>query len=157
MSLKVRHTDIGQKYLETSNLPFIFQIKLQFFNNKKLSWRQLIFLFSIFSIYLLNFLVCICITFLHVICRVISMDHYHLQAFGRFQWGISFSEVHVTQSLVLCVCFVDCCLSFCTFSFGHFVVCSSSIYGFWLPLWYLQTKTVQTFVMWLFYLLSMHH
>jgi hypothetical protein len=25
-----------------------------------------------------------------------------------------------------------------TFSFGHCVVCSSSIYGFWLPLWYLQ-------------------
>jgi hypothetical protein len=24
-------------------------------------------------------------------------------------------------------------------SFGHYVVCSSSIYGFWLPLWYLQT------------------
>ena len=32
-----------------------------------------------------------------------------------------------------------CMLSFCTFSFGHCVVCSSSIYGFWLPLWYLQT------------------
>jgi hypothetical protein len=27
----------------------------------------------------------------------------------------------------------------CTFSFGHCVVCSSSIYRFWLPLWYLQT------------------
>jgi len=50
-----------------------------------------------------------------------------------------FSEVHVTRSLVLCVCFVDRCLSFCTFPFGHCVVCSSSIYGFWLPLWYLQT------------------
>jgi hypothetical protein len=31
------------------------------------------------------------------------------------------------------------CLSFCTFSFGYCVVYSSSIYGFWLPLWYLQT------------------
>jgi len=49
-----------------------------------------------------------------------------------------FSGVRVTRSLVLCVCFVDSCLSFCTFSFGHCVVCSSSIYGFWLPLWYLQ-------------------
>jgi hypothetical protein len=49
------------------------------------------------------------------------------------------SEISVTISLVLCVCFVDRCLSFCTFSFGHCVVCSSSIYGFWLPLWYLQT------------------
>ena len=46
--------------------------------------------------------------------------------------------VTVTRSLVLYVCFVDCCLSFCPFSFGHCVVCSSSIYGFWLPLWYLQ-------------------
>jgi hypothetical protein len=33
----------------------------------------------------------------------------------------------------------DRCLSFCIFSFGHCVVCSSSIYGFWLSLWYLQT------------------
>ena len=49
-----------------------------------------------------------------------------------------FSGVHVARSLVLCVCFVDRCLSFCSFSFGHCVVCSS-IYGFWLPLWYLQT------------------
>ena len=41
-----------------------------------------------------------------------------------------FSGVRVTRSLVLCVCFVDRCLSFYTFSFGHCVVCSSSIYGF---------------------------
>ena len=41
-----------------------------------------------------------------------------------------FSEVRVTQSLVLYVYFVDRCLSFCNFSFGHCVVCSSSIYGF---------------------------
>jgi hypothetical protein len=50
-----------------------------------------------------------------------------------------FSGVRVTRSLVLYVCFVDHCLFFCTFSIGHCVVCSSSIYGFWLPLWYLQT------------------
>ena len=41
-----------------------------------------------------------------------------------------FSGVRVTRSLVLCVCFVNRCLSFCTFSFGHWVVYSSSIYGF---------------------------
>ena len=40
-----------------------------------------------------------------------------------------FSGVRVTRSLVVCVCFVDRWLSFCTFSFGHCVVCSSSIYG----------------------------
>ena len=33
---------------------------------------------------------------------------------------------------------------FVLFSFGHCVVCSSSIYGFWLPLWHLQT------LLWLF-------
>ena len=32
--------------------------------------------------------------------------------------------------IYLCVCFVDRCLSFCTFSFGHCVLCSSSIYRF---------------------------
>ena len=51
---------------------------------------------------------------------------------------LDFSGVRITRSLVLSVCFVDNSLSFCTFSFGHFVVCPS-IYGFWLPLWYLQT------------------
>jgi hypothetical protein len=28
---------------------------------------------------------------------------------------------------------------FCTFPFGHCIVCSFSMYGFWLPLLYLQT------------------
>jgi hypothetical protein len=50
-----------------------------------------------------------------------------------------FSGVRVTRSLVLYVCFVDRCLSICAFSFGHCVVCSFSIYRFWLTLWYLQT------------------
>jgi hypothetical protein len=44
-----------------------------------------------------------------------------------------FSEVRVTRSLVLCVCFVDRYLSCCPFSFGHCIVCPSSSYGFWLP------------------------
>ena len=48
------------------------------------------------------------------------------------------SGVRVIRSLVLCVCFVDRFLSFCTFSFDHCVVCSSLIYGFLLHLWYLQ-------------------
>ena len=43
-----------------------------------------------------------------------------------------FSGVRVTRSLVSYVCFVDRCLPFCPFYFGHCVVCSSSIYGFWL-------------------------
>ena len=55
-----------------------------------------------------------------------------------------FSGVRVTRSLVLYVCFVDRCLSLCTFSLDHCtcVACSSSIYGFSLPLWYLQTLLI---------------
>ena len=55
------------------------------------------------------------------------------------------SGVCVIRSLVLYVCFVNRCLSFCSFSFGHCVLCSSSIYWFWLPLWYLQTLLVLLF------------
>jgi hypothetical protein len=54
---------------------------------------------------------------------------------GAPEFTLGFSRVSVTRSLVLCACFVDHCLSFCTFSFGHYVVCSSLIYGFWLHLW----------------------
>ena len=39
-----------------------------------------------------------------------------------------FSGVHVTRSLVVCVCFVDRCLSLCTFSFRHCIVCSWAIW-----------------------------
>ena len=42
--------------------------------------------------------------------------------------SLIFSGVGVTPYLVICVFFVDRCLSFCTFCFGHCVVCSSSIY-----------------------------
>ena len=57
-----------------------------------------------------------------------------------------FCGVHVTRSLVLCVCFVDRCLFFCTFSFGHCAVCFSSIYEFWLPLWYLVAIVLSVFL-----------
>jgi hypothetical protein len=40
-----------------------------------------------------------------------------------------FSGVRVPRSFVLCVRFLDRCLSFCPFSVGHCVVCPSS-YGF---------------------------
>ena len=49
--------------------------------------------------------------------------------YGVPEFTLGFSGVRVTRSLVLYVCFVDRCLSFCTFSFDHCVVCSS-IYGF---------------------------
>ena len=49
-----------------------------------------------------------------------------------------FSRVRAARSLVFCIVYVDHCLSFCSFSFGRCAVCSSSICGFWLLLWYLQ-------------------
>ena len=58
---------------------------------------------------------------------------YHSRA-PEFTSG-SISGVRVTRSLVLYVCFVDRYLSFCTFSFGHCVVWSFSIYvSDYLPL-----------------------
>ena len=47
-----------------------------------------------------------------------------------------FSRVRVAWPLVFCV--VLCRLLFVLLSFGHCVVCPL-IYGFWLPVWYLQT------------------
>jgi hypothetical protein len=56
-----------------------------------------------------------------------------------------FIGVRATWSLVLYLCFVDRCSSFCTFSFDHVAVWFFfSIYGFWLPLWYLQTFLTKT-------------
>jgi len=40
------------------------------------------------------------------------------------------SEISIAPSLVFYVFFVDCCLSFCRFSFAHCFVCPPSIYGF---------------------------
>jgi hypothetical protein len=74
--------------------------------------------------------------------RVSLVEQELLTLSGHLSSPPGFSGVRVTRSLVLYVCFVDRCLSFCTFSFGHCVVCSSSIYRFWLPLWYLQTLLI---------------
>ena len=65
-------------------------------------------------------------------------------------------NIRVNWSLVLCVCFVDRCVSFCAFSFGHYVVWTSSIYGFWLSLWYLQTLLPFVVFTITFYILSLH-
>ena len=61
---------------------------------------------------------------------------------GVFYEVLYYTSTHShlrSRSIVLRVCFVDRCLSFCTFSFGYCVVCSSSIYLFGLPLCYIQT------------------
>ena len=35
--------------------------------------------------------------------------------------------------------FFEDCLSFCPFTFSHYIFCLSLNYYFWLPLWYVQT------------------
>ena len=53
-----------------------------------------------------------------------------------------FSGVRVTRSLVLYECFVDRCLSFCTFSFGHCVVYSDCPFGIFKLFLYLLERTL---------------
>ena len=50
-----------------------------------------------------------------------------------FQWGLCYSIFSF-----ICM-FCRSLFVLCIISFGHCVLCSSSIYGFQLPLWYLQT------------------
>ena len=57
--------------------------------------------------------------------RILSIKLFKSQSFFLNRLILSFK-----RGLVLCVCFVDRCLSFCPFSFGHCVVCSSTIYEF---------------------------
>jgi hypothetical protein len=52
------------------------------------------------------------------------------------------SGVCATRSLGCFCMFCRSLFVLCTFSFGHCVVCSSLIYGFLLPLWYLQTLLI---------------
>ena len=59
---------------------------------------------------------------------------------GAPEFTPCFSGFRVTRSLALYVCFVDCCLSFFTFSFVHCVVCPSLLL-FFCPLCCLSSFT----------------
>jgi len=53
-----------------------------------------------------------------------------------------FSVVRVAQSLADCVVFCRSFFVFLSFSFGHYIACSTLIYGFWLSLWCLQNVLI---------------
>ena len=72
---------------------------------------------------------------LTAIRRVSQVEH---EPFRRLP--AVFSWVRVARSLVF---YLVLEIVVCTFSFGHCVVCPSSIYWFWLPLWYLQTLLIR--------------
>jgi hypothetical protein len=67
----------------------------------------------------------------------------------------SFMGFALFNLLAFCVVFVDECLSFFLFSFGHCIVCPS-MYCSWLLLWYLQTFLVHVHVVFYKYILSLH-
>ena len=53
------------------------------------------------------------------------------------------SWIHVNRYLVQCDFYTDLCLSSrFSFSINHCVVCTSSVYGWWLSLWYRHTLLV---------------
>ena len=55
-----------------------------------------------------------------------------------------FSGVRVTRSLVFCVVLCRSLFVLLYFFFWYCAVCSSSIYGLWLPLWYLHNLLTHT-------------
>ena len=94
-----------------------------------------------------------CFCFFHFIPIIFSYIPEHMSSPPVFQWGLcysifSFMCMFCGSSFVLLYFFFWplCCLFFfdirilitLVVSFGHCVVCSSSIYGFWLLLWYHQ-------------------
>jgi hypothetical protein len=62
----------------------------------------------------------------------------------HLSWHPVFSEVRVNISSFLCNVLQIVACSYVLFLFGNCVVCPSAIYGFWLPLWYLQTLFIPT-------------
>ena len=78
-------------------------------------------------------------------CSVVSMMSMIEDVYCFVAQLEDFTEGHVQwyalmMSMIEDVyCSVGNCLSFCPFYFGHCIVCPSLIYGFRLPLWYLQT------------------
>ena len=87
--------------------------------------------FGIFKLFLLLFS-CICM-FCTSLFVLLYFFFWPLFCLSFYLWLLItplVSSNFSCYSLVLYVCFVHRCLSFCTFSFGHCFVCSSSIYGF---------------------------
>jgi len=59
----------------------------------------------------------------------------HLSSPLYFLWGLRYSILSFMCNVFWIV--------ICPFSFGHCVVFHSSVYRFWLPLWYLQTHLAE--------------
>ena len=62
-----------------------------------------------------------------------------------------FSGIRVTRSLVLCVCFVNSCLSFCSFYFGHCVVFFFDLLILITPLVSSNSSFFSLFIIYIYY------
>jgi hypothetical protein len=108
----------------TRFIRYIYYLNLQFLNNVVIDKTKVLELHTVYNSCLVNYI------------TNPNSNEYKLTAIvldiaGHILFKPSvFSGVRVTRSLVLYVCFVDRCMSFFPFSFGHCVFCSSSIYGF---------------------------
>ena len=78
----------------------------------------------------------------HWLQRKISHSFAHKTQLAASSKEEQFSGVRVFLSLVFCVVFCRSLFVLLSFSFGHCIVCPSSIYGFLLPLLYFQTLFV---------------
>jgi len=136
-NIRYQNAPIGKKFISKKSKTFIYILNWMFFNG-----MELLPMYSSDIIYRIFPVLSSFMTYHRIVTRLIRRVPVVEQELPTLPEHLSsplvFSGVRVTRSLVLCVCFVDRCLSFCTF-FCHCVVCSSSIYRFWLPLWYLQT------------------
>ena len=68
----------------------------------------------------------------------IKASDFLFDIFNFFSPPLVFGWVHIAQSVVFCVLFSGPSFVFSYFVYDNFIVCLSSIYGFWLPLCYLQ-------------------
>jgi hypothetical protein len=101
--------------------------------------KQILCLTHIFCILCLTHIFCIlCLTHIFCILCLTAQDLFYNSTSNKCMTCKYFSYIMAVSFIGG---FQYRCLSFCTFSFGHCVVCSS-IYGFWLHLLYLQTLLV---------------
>ena len=78
-------------------------------------------------------------------CLIFLFVNYYFVISKAYSLEIKYYNSYWLLFSVMCM-FCKSSLSFCPFSFGHCVVCSSSIYGFWLPLLYLQTLLIKAYL-----------
>ena len=92
---------------------------------------QFIFNSCFFIVFIVFVFICFCFCFYLLLFYLLLFLLVYL-----FPWFFLFFFICLGFFLFWCF---DLCLFSCPFYFGHCVFSSSTIYGFWLSLWYLKT------------------